>query len=61
MIIQKAVEEKLMMMPHLNSEHYKTIVKEEHFPFEYLNTKTQLKGKAGYSRPKNVIKYVVER
>ena len=48
-------------MPHLQSYHYKNMAKEEHFPFEYLGTKTHLKGPKGYCKPKNLIKFVVER
>lgn len=47
------------MVPNLMSYEYRQIVKEEHFPFEYLNVKKELRGKAGYSKPKNMIKYVV--
>ena len=49
------------MMPSLTGYNYRQIVQEEHFPFEHLNSKTELRGKIGYSKPKNMIKYVVER
>jgi len=55
------VQEKLQMMPHLQSLHYSRMTKEEHFPYEYLNVKTQLKGKVGYSKPKQLIKFATSR
>ena len=49
------------MIPNMTLDHYRSMVREEHLPFEFLNQKKELRGKAGYSRPKNLVKYVVER
>ena len=57
--IEEAVKNKLEFVPFLSRSHYKTIIKEEHFPHEHLDRKKQLKGKIGYSRPKNMVKYAV--
>lgn len=59
--IKKAVEEKLAIIPFISKSDFLNITREEHFPYELLNSKRELKGKKGYSNPKTMIKYVVER
>ena len=59
--IEEAVKDKLKMVPSITGYNYKQKVVEEHFPYNNLNVKKELKGKVGYSKPKNMVKYVVER
>jgi hypothetical protein len=47
------------MVPLIGKHEYLNIMKEEHFPYELLSTKRELKGKKGYSNPKTMVKYVV--
>jgi hypothetical protein len=55
------VEEKLAMVPLIGRAEYLNIMREEHFPYELLNSKRELKGKRGYCNPTNLVKYVAER